>query len=91
MSTTQDTRFATRDQFYKVLLRWMPEWTSGMPEAKLIAGIFAQAWDDGIDWFFNTRNKALLFYCDKTGLNPQVIADTYRKHNRARAKRLGIA
>lgn len=91
MSETQDTRFATDKQFFEVLLRWMPTWASSIPEARLIAGVFAKAWEDGIDWFFNPANKQLQFYCGKTGLNPQVVAEAYRKHNPVRAKRRGIA
>lgn len=87
---TQDTRFATAEQFYKVLLRWMPSHVADLPEGKLIAGIIAQAWSDGTSWFFRPTCQSLQFFCDKTGLNPDNLWEEFQKHNRPYAKQRGL-
>lgn len=87
---TPDTQFATAEQFYKVLLRWMPEHVAALPEGKLVAGIFAQAWSDGSSWFFRPTYEPFQFWCQKTGLDVQSLWEEFQKHNRPYAKQRGL-
>lgn len=86
----QDTRFATAEQFNKVLLRWMPQPLAAIPEGRLVAGILTQAWSDGDAWFFTPTCKWLQFWCAKIGVSAEFLADEFHKHNRAYAKKQGL-
>lgn len=75
---------ATVGQFEKVVLRMMPAAFSGMPEGRLIAAIFGQAWEDADKRFgrkfFLHDESALGMYCEKTGLDASQIRDMFVKH-----------
>lgn len=86
----QDTRFATAEQFNKVLLRWMPTWSSCTPEGKLVAGVISQAWADGMSWFFKPDCAALQFYCERAGLGAGHLSDMFEKFNQHYAKQRGL-
>lgn len=86
----QDTRFATPDQFSKVLLRWMPSWASCTPEGKLVAAVITQAWTDGFSWFFKPDCSALQYWCEKAGLNAEHLSEIFAKYNKPYAKQQGL-
>jgi hypothetical protein len=89
MTEKRQRQYATSSQFATVLLRWMPQWASSTPEGKLIASVFAQAWEDGVHWFFKEDCKQLLFYCGRVQLNPKAVAEAYRRGNHRYAKFIG--
>ena len=84
MTTTPEKLNATSFQFEQVLLRMMPSRFSKMPEGKLIAGIFRQAWSDAKDFrarkFFMDDDSTLVMYCTMTGLDASQIRSMFVNH-----------
>jgi len=79
---------ATAQQFGKLVHRMMPSHISGMPEGRLMVAIIEQAWRDAEDHskarrFFLDDQSQLVMYCDKTGLNFQMLRELYIKHHPA--------
>lgn len=87
----KEPRFATPEQFNRVLLRWMAPGAAAIPEGLLVAAIFTQAWADGIHWFFRADCESLQFWCEKVGLEPEHIQRIYRQFNKHYAKAQGLA
>ena len=86
-----DGRFATGEQFAKIVLRWMPPEFSCMPEGELIAAMLGQAWQDGEHWFFRRNCHGLKFYCKAAGLDIDQICDAYEKYNKQFAQSIHLA
>lgn len=78
---------ATPGQFHTVLLRMMPKHISVMAEGKLVAAVFAKAWEDARYYsnarrFFTDKAYGLLdVYCEHSGLDGSQIRAMYLKHN----------
>jgi hypothetical protein len=81
MTETKKPHIVTHEQFKTVLLRWMNEGTSAIPEGMLVASIFSQAWLDGSSWFFRAECNEFKFYCRAIGVNPEFLEEIYTKHN----------
>ena len=84
---------ATSIQFEKVILRMMPECFSSMPEGKLIAAIYGQAFTDAHKdssrrFFLNDKGMNA-FYCAQVGLEPTQIKTMFTQHCKAYKAHLG--
>lgn len=86
-------KYATPQQFQKVVLRMMPSWASSLGEGKLIAGVMSQAWSDAMsslqgatfsNRFFSNENGVLEKYCSACGLNWKQVSEMYEKNCKKR-------
>ena len=78
---------ATAMQFEKAILRMMPDCFSSMPEGKLIAGIYGQAFadanKDSSRRLFLNGTSVSAFYCSLVGLDHMQVKEMFIRHCKA--------
>jgi len=90
MSSKKAPVYAQTFQFREFLFRQCPNWVREFPEGKLAVHLIAQAFEDNASWFFSKDTERFVLLCENLGLNPEAIAETYRKTSRKYNASIGL-